>query len=178
MASDNQSGARQVSRALPIELLPLGNDLPVASTFQFIVDNHPIGVFREVSGLEVSLDTEEIVEGGQNAFVHHLPGRMNWEPITFRRGLTNGDALFQWFYDCSGEGFAAKGDKIHRSTGAIVAMTRTGRILRKWNLIDAFPVRWKGPEFGSEKYEPLEEELEIIHHGFRVETTANGPQPS
>lgn len=176
MAPKSRQGARQGSRELPSALLPLGNDLPVATGFQFIVDNHPIGVFREVSGLQVTLQTEEITEGGQNAFVHKVPGRMEWEPIVFKRGLTNGDALFQWFYDCSGEGFAAKGDKVHRSSGSIVAMSMSGRWLRAWDLIDAFPIRWTGPQFGSEKFEPLEEELEIIHHGFRVRTLANKQQ--
>ena len=160
------------SNELPAQFLPLGGDLPVATGFQFIVDNHPIGVFREVSGLEVELETEEIKEGGQNSFVHKVPGRMIWKPITFRRGLVNGDALFQWFYQCSGEGFASQGNKVHRSTGAIVAMSMGGKYLRRWDLIGAFPIKWKGPDFASDKHEPLMEELEIVHHGFRATTMA------
>ena len=165
-------GARSASGELPKDLQPLGGDLPVATGFQFIVDNHPIGVFREVSGLQVRLKTEDIIEGGQNAFVHKVPGRMEWDPIIFKRGLTNGDKLFEWFYNCSGEGFASQGDKVKRSSGSIVALNMSGRWLRQWDLIDAFPVRWSGPSFGSDKHETLEEELEIIHHGFRAKTRA------
>lgn len=156
------------TRGLPADMEMLGGDLPTATGFAFEVDGVTIGVFREVSGLQVTLETEEILEGGQNSYVHQLPGRMTWDPIVFRRGLTNNDALFDWFKKSSGEGFAETGDKLERLTGAIVAMTYTGRRLRAWEIIDAFPVRWKGPDFGSEKHEALEEELEIVHHGFRA----------
>jgi hypothetical protein len=31
-------------------------------------------------------------------------------------------------------------------------------------------VRWKGPDFETGRNEPLEEELEIAHHGFKAQT--------
>jgi phage tail-like protein len=148
----------------------LGGDLPTATGFVFELDGVPIGVFREVKGLNVRLETAEFNEGGQNSFVHRVPGRMIWENIVFRRGLTNNDALFEWFEHTSGEGFATKQNKLVKRSGAIVAMNFTGRRLRAWELIDAFPVRWTGPDFSTQKLEPLEEELEIAHHGFRTRT--------
>ncbi|MDC3332076.1 phage tail protein, partial [Ilumatobacter sp.] len=39
-----------------------------AATFLFEVDGVEIGRFMEVSGLEVTVETEEIQEGGQNSF--------------------------------------------------------------------------------------------------------------
>ena len=45
-----------------------------AATFLFEVDGVDIGAFMEVSGLEVSIETEDVSEGGQNSFVHKLPG--------------------------------------------------------------------------------------------------------
>jgi phage tail-like protein len=155
---------------------PLGGDLPIASAFEFIVDDHPVGIFREVSGLGVKLQTEPITEGGQNGFIHQLPGRMEWEPITFKRGLTHTDNLFKWFWNCSGEGFASSGNKVKRSTAAIVARSYAeggGRKLRTWNLVDAFPIEWKGPEFKASHTDgavPLEETLIVVHHGFTVVT--------
>ena len=69
-------------------------------------------------------------------------------------------------------GFAGAGNKLTRSTGAITALDHIGTRLRAWELIDVFPVRWKGPEFAVESASPLEEELEITHHGFRAKTQA------
>ena len=40
--------------------------------------------------------------------------------------------------------------------------------LRKWNVVDALPVRWTGPSFASDATGAAVEELEIAHHGFRA----------
>jgi phage tail-like protein len=146
---------------------PLGGDLPVADRFLFELDGVEIGVFRSVAGLEVTVQFDEFREGGQNGYVHKVPGRMSWPNLVFRRGITESDAVFQWLAKSSGEQFAAAGNKVTRSTGAVVAIAHDGTRLRSWEFIDVFPVRWKGPEFSVDDQTPLEEELEVAHHGFR-----------
>lgn len=148
----------------------LGGDIPTADRFLFTLDGVEVGLFREVSGLELSVAVEEIAEGGQNGFTHRVPGRMSWPNITFRRGITQSNVLFEWLQKSSGEGFAAAGNKLTRSTGAVTAIGYDLTPLRSWNLIDVFPIRWKGPEFGADKNEALQEELEIAHHGFTAKT--------
>lgn len=150
---------------------PLGGDLTSANRFLFELDGTEIGVFREVHGLEVTVAVHEFSEGGQNAYSHRVPGRMRWPNLIFRRGLTDSNALFEWLSRSSGEGFAAAGNKLSRSTGAVTAIDTAGTRLRTWEFIDVFPVRWKGPEFSVESETPLEEELEVAHHGFRARTT-------
>jgi len=149
----------------------LGGDLPAANRFLFELDGTEIGVFREVEGLAVTVSVHELREGGQNSYVHRLPGRMTWPNLVFRRGLTDSNALFEWLSRSSGEGFAAGGNKLTRSTGAVTAIDTTGTRLRSWEFIEVFPVRWKGPDFSVENATPLEEELEVAHHGFRARTT-------
>lgn len=152
---------------------PLGGDLPVATRFLFELDGVQLGVFKEVHGLNVSVAVEDIAEGGQNGYSHRVPGRMTWPNIVFRRGLTNSNALFDWFSKSSGEGFAANSNQLTRSTGAITVLDPAGSRLRAWNLIDVFPVRWAGPDFSVSRLDPLEEELEIAHHGFQAVTQAS-----
>jgi phage tail-like protein len=151
---------------------PLGGDLPVADRFLFELDGVEIGVFREVIGLQVTVGLEEFREGGQNGFVHKLPGRMTWPHLVFRRGITESNALFEWFQKTAGEGFTSNSNKLTRSTGAVTAVDAIGGRLRAWEFIDVFPVRWKGPEFSVGSSEMLEEELEVAHHGFRAKTLA------
>jgi phage tail-like protein len=155
---------------MPSSDLPLGADTPIASRFLFEIDGVEIGIFREVNGLQVTVEMVPIKEGGQNAFVHSVPGRMTWPNITFKRGLTQSDNLFAWLSKSSGEGFAGAGNKVTRSTGAITAITLQGRRLRSWTVQDALPVRWKGPDFSATSSAILEEELEISHNGFKAET--------
>ena len=146
----------------------LGNEPPVASRFLFEVDGVEIGLFASVRGLAVSSQTEDVKEGGQNGFVHHLPGRLEWPNIVFSRGLTQSDALFDWMNKTAGEGFSANSNKMKRSTGAITAIASNGDRLRTWSLDSVFPVRWKGPDFDTMASTTLSEELEVAHHGFKA----------
>lgn len=153
---------------------PLGGDPPTAARFLFEVDGVEIGVFREVTGLSVTVGVEELREGGQNSFVRKLPGRMTWPNLVFRRGVTQSDALFDWLSKSSGEGFAGNKNKLTRSTGAVTALDSAGDRLRSWEFQDVFPVRWKGPDFSvGNTAVALEEELEVAHHGFRAATQAS-----
>jgi phage tail-like protein len=152
---------------------PLGGDLPVSNRFLFELDGVELGVFKEVTGLQVNVEVAELREGGQNGFTHRLPGRMSWPPLVFRRGVTRSNELFDWFSKTSGEGFASNQNKLTKSTGAVTVIDATGNRLRSWEFIDVFPVRWRGPDFSVETEDPLEEELEVTHHGFRAVTQAS-----
>lgn len=138
------------------------------ATFLFEVDGVDIGWFMEVTGLEVSVETEEINEGGQNSFVHKVPGRMTWPNITLKRGVTKTNSLLKWLNESSGETFTANGNKVVRKTAAITLQDRTGKRLTSWEFDGAFPVKWSGPSFAVSTGESPTEELEITHHGFRA----------
>lgn len=152
------------------ETTPLGGDLPIANRFLLEVDGVQIGVFRSVSGLSVSIDTPEIVEGGENGFTHKVPGRMSWPNLVFRAGVTDSDAFFDWVQQSAGDEFTARGNKVVRSTGAVTAIAADGSRLRAWQFRDMFPVGWKGPDFAADSTGALEEELEVAHHGFTQST--------
>jgi phage tail-like protein len=95
-------------------------DAPFTGKFVFSVDGVHIGAFSEVSGLQVEVEVEEVQEGGQNHFVHKLPGRMSWPPLVLKRGIADTDSLFEWFAETSGEGFAGNGHKLERKEGEVV----------------------------------------------------------
>lgn len=158
---------------LVLSALPLGTEPAMASRFLFEVQGVEIGIFKEVRGLEMEVHVETINEGGQNGFAHKVPGRISWPNIVFRRGLMQSDALFQWVAQSAGSGFAKNDNSLTRQWASIIAIDTIGMPLRAWTLRDAFPVKWKGPEFSFEhSREQLEEELEIAHHGFTSKTLA------
>lgn len=154
------------------DLDPLGADPQLASRFLLEVDGEEIGVFRSVSGLSVTVDTEDVVEGGQNGFVHKLPGRMTWPNLVFKRGITQTDSLFNWINEVSGDGLATQQNKVTRCTGAVTVIGYDGSRLRSWNVVDIMPVRWTGPTFDADSNASLEEELEVTHHGFTSKTSS------
>ena len=151
----------------------LGGEPTTGARFLFEVDGIEIGVFREIRGLNVTVETVQLTEGGQNGFTHILPGRMSWPHLIFRRGVTESDALFDWLNKSSGEGFAANGSKLTRATGAVTSLSGNGTRLRAWEFDGVFPIRWSGPDFDTQSDTPLEEELEVAHHGFRAKKPAS-----
>ncbi|MFT5221766.1 MAG: phage tail-like protein [Glaciecola sp.] len=137
------------------------------ATFLVEVDGVDIGRYTEVSGLEVSVEVHTYNEGGVNGHVHQLPGRMTWPNIVLKRGVTFDDKLLEWFHETSGEGFATAG-KVARATAAISLISKKGKRLRSWDLIDAIPVRWVGPTLAGSTADAPSEELEVAHHGFKA----------
>ncbi len=150
---------------------PLGGDPTTGGSFILEVDGVEIGTFREVRGLELTVDVELYTEGGQNQYVHKLPGTLHWPNLVFSRGMVESDALFTWVSNAAGENFAANGNKLKRSTGAVTAVSYTGERLRSWEFTDVFAVRWTGPEFNVDSTTQLVEQLEVAHNGFRAKTS-------
>jgi phage tail-like protein len=143
------------------------DDPRFSGSFLLEVDGKEIGQFSEVSGLSVDVQVEEVQEGGENQFVHKLPGRMSWPNITLKRGIIQSDKLFDWLKETSGEGYAGNGNKLDRRTAAITMLALDGTRIRSWNVVDAFAVKWNGPSFSVTANESVTEELEIAHHGFQ-----------
>ena len=68
----------------------------------------------------------------------------------------------------SGEGFAAAGNKldpVHRRDHRDRQRRQTGCGPGRWRA--SFRCAGPGPDFAADNDDPLTEELEIAHHGFR-----------
>ena len=144
-------------------------DPPFVGKFIFKIGALQIGSFTEVTGLGVSIDVEELMEGGQNAYTHKLLGRMRWPNIVLKRGLTDSNALFKWLLNFSGDGFS-KTNKVSPETGSISVLTPKGEPFRTWSLVDVKPVKWTGPRLAASSRDLAIEELEVCHSGFTVAT--------
>src|SRR3954447_25473177 len=100
------------------------------ATFLVEADGEGIGRFHEVSGVEVSFEVEEHEEGGENGFVHKLPGRITWPNLVLKRGVTEQDVLMNWLQDAVGDGMTQRNGKAKRTTAAIVLMSTDGQRMR------------------------------------------------
>ena len=123
-----------------------------------IPDIDTIGFFLHCSGLELSFDTYEYHEGGNNDFVHRLPGGLHYPNLILSRGLTNEDALLRWF--------AATQTEAQRKE---VTLTLTGgSVTRTFTFADAYPVKWTGPQLDAGGSDLATETLEIAHSGLKM----------
>jgi len=116
-----------------------------------------IGFFSHCSGLEMNVDVYEYHEGGNNDFVHHLPGNVTYPKLVLSRGLTNEDALVKWF-----DATATQADRKD-----ITLTFKSGSAERKWTFAEAFPVRWTGPVAYVNGGGIASETLEIVHSGIK-----------
>jgi phage tail-like protein len=155
---------------LPLPPLNFGLALLLAKTgrrldphmgFNFVVEIGGLltGGFREVSGLEGTVETEPYAEGGENRYVHQLPGRATFPHLTLSHGLTDLDTLYGW-WDLTASGI------IRRHNISIMLMDRDWRMpLMWWDVFDALPVKWSGPSFNAEQGQVAVESLELSHRG-------------
>ena len=136
------------------------SDPAVAVCFMVKVDDEDLGTFTSVEGLGVEVDIEEREEGGNQFFVHQIPGRLRYTNIKLTR-VINGDTqkVAKWF--------AGMASGVKRSNAQIVAKTADGaHVVAQWGLLNAVPVRWTGPKLSADSLTVATETLELAHHGF------------
>jgi phage tail-like protein len=129
--------------------------------FYVQIDKVSQAVFTEVSGLQVEMDVYEHEEGGNNGFVHHLPGRSKVGRLTLKRGMTKSNELFQW---C----LAVARGTIERRNLSVILYDTQGKELLRWDFVNAYPVKWSGPQFAADGSSAAVETLEIAHEGLRA----------
>lgn len=128
--------------------------------FQVTVDHHQsLGNWTKCEGLEVEFEVHEYREGGQNGFVHRIPGRRKYQNIKLTRPLDKGSAeVAAWLS-------ALEGPKAGH-TAQIKVLDAQGEAVASWDIADIFPTRWSGPTLDVNGKDIAFETLELAHNGF------------
>lgn len=140
----------------------LGNRQDPYMAFSFLVEigGLVVGGFSEVSGLQIETAVETYREGGVNEYEHKFAGPTRYPTnLILKRGLTDSEALWQWYLDV-GQG------KIVRKSGTIFLLDAQQQIARSWNFTDAYPIKWVGPELRASSGAVAIETLELVHRGI------------
>lgn len=129
--------------------------------FYVEIDSIPHAVFTEVSGLQMEMETMDYAEGGNNSFVHRLPGRIKVGNLTLKRGMTSSNEFLNWYSQ------AMQGQIVRRNL-SVVMYNSLGKELMRWNFLNAYPVKWTGPQFAASGNTLAVETMELAHEGVRV----------
>ena len=136
------------------------SDPALSVCFSVTIDQHDLGAFMTCEGLAVEVAVEQREEGGNNLFVHQLPGRIKYTNVKFTRPVNAESAKVRdWLASMSSGG-------VTRTTAEIVALSSDGKKVASWGLTGVFPVKWQGPSFSLESPKVATETLELAHHGF------------
>ena len=132
---------------------------------RFLVEigSEVVANFQECSGLTVEVEVQEYVEGGNNEFIHKLPGRMKYTNITLKRGISDNPQFTQWRPKIEGGKIA-----VERKNLSIILFTHSGETAKRWEVSDAYPIKWTGPDLRASSMEILLESVELVHTGLRV----------
>jgi phage tail-like protein len=134
-------------------------DPAVAYMFKVEIDGKQLGLWNSFEGLGMEATIETREEGGNNAFVHMLPGRLKFTNVKFSRPVSRDSQLVaQWL--------SGMADVVSRTTAVISALGPDNKELVSWSLDGVVPVKWSGPGFNVESPKVAVETLELAYHGF------------
>lgn len=117
--------------------------------------------FQSVTGLDSTLDTEQIKEGGENRYEHVLPVRRKYGPLTLKRGLLkpSDSKLTKWLKQ------AFDDEKIvPLPTATISLLDEQHNALMHWTINNVWPRSWKIGELNAEQGAVLIETLELNYN--------------
>lgn len=119
------------------------------------------GSFQEVSGIGAEMETESVVEGGENRFVHQLPKAVKHTRLVLKRGVAPfGSRLVTWCREVL-EGDLSQ--PLKPRTMHVHLLDEKGEPLRSWSFENAIPVKWDVEPFHSSKNEVALEKIELTY---------------
>jgi phage tail-like protein len=144
---------------------------PVPS-FKFHIEIEGIieGKFMECKGLGMKWKVMKYKEGGVNNYVHQLPERVEYSKVTLKRGIAWSRALWDWCEQGIHDG------KVQRKNVSIVLFDTGGQEIKRWNLADAYPIKWSAPQLKTDSKKVAIETLELIHHGLTLSQQKTRPE--
>lgn len=116
--------------------------------------------FQEVSGIGATIETEEVVEGGENAFVHMLPKKVTHNNLVLKRGIAPIDSeLVTWCQDTMVGGLSGIEPKLVH----VHLLDAQHNPLHGWTFANAYPVRWELGAFNAEENKVAVETIELAY---------------
>jgi phage tail-like protein len=136
----------------------------VLSEFRFTVeiDGMNWGAFTECTLPIIELETEQVKEGGLNAFVHTLPLAIKPSSITLKNGLAALKSLNEWTTDI------LQGT-ITRKSVTVKMLDLKSEPYMTITLKDAFPTKWTGPQLRTDSTMAAVQSIEFAGGELTVE---------
>jgi phage tail-like protein len=139
------------------------SDPLVGFTFGLEIDQVNMGFFTECSGIGSSnevIDHKVVTKDGHE-IVQKIPGRLTWEDISLKRGITGDMGIWKWRDDVE------KGKmKDARRHGSVIMYDRNYEELARWNFENGWPSKVSGPSLNAGSNDIGIEEITIAHEGI------------
>lgn len=118
--------------------------------------------FQEVSGLNITVETEDFKEGGENRFTHKLPKRTNYSSLELKRGLFRGSGITKWCRD------AIENFKFRPVNITIMLLNDQHVPLAAWYVVNAYPIEWNTSGFNAQSSDLVIESIKLNYSYFKT----------
>jgi len=129
--------------------------------FRIEIDGIKQAGFSECTFADTTTDPVEYREGNEPPIFRKLSGLTKYGNITLKWGITDSLDLYKWRQAVIDKGAAAQ-----RKNMSIILIDETGADKARWNVVQAWPTKYKPADFSSKANEVAIETLEIVHEGF------------
>ena len=129
--------------------------------FDFDQDGNSIDVsFQSVTGLDSTLETETVKEGGENRFTHVLPVRRKFGPLVLKRGLLTQSSTLTKRLKTAFENDTFTPFKLV----TIHLLDETHQSLMHWQINNVWPLSWKIADLNAMEGAVLIETMELNYN--------------
>ena len=139
------------------------SDPLVGFTFGLEIDQISLGFFTECGGLGSSNDVidHKVVDPSGHELVQKIPGRLSWEDISLKRGITADMQIWDWR-----EQVEQGKMKDACRNGSVIMYDRNYEEVARWNFENGWPSKVTGPSLSAGSNEIGVEEITIVHEGI------------
>lgn len=142
------------------------NDYPPSAFYFKVVFAATAGMtdtsFQDVSGIGSEIETEDVVEGGENRYVHRLPKSVKHPKLVLKRGIAKMTSpLVLWCRSVLEADFIAP---IVPMPMMVFLLNENGTPVRAWSFANAYPVNWEVENLNSTKNEVAIEKIELSYN--------------
>ena len=132
---------------------------PFASfNFKLEIEGITVAGFSEVTGLNQESNVIDYREGQEPITPRKLPGLNKFGNITLKRGISPDLSVYNW------RKTVTDGD-IERRNASIVLHNEKHEEVVRWNLVNAWPSKYVGPDLKANANEVAIESIELTHEG-------------
>ncbi len=130
--------------------------------FRVEIDGVQAAAFSEAS--IPSMDTQEVPyrEGTDPAHSRKLSGMNSFGNVSLKRGLTDSTELYAWY-----EQVQKAGAEGARRNISLVLLDDKGNDRARWDIVDAWPLKYESGGFNASGNEVMIETIEIVHEGVQ-----------
>lgn len=117
--------------------------------------------FQDVTGLSVDVNLDTYNEGGENRFVHRLPGRSKYSDLVLKRGMTLVSGVTAWCQD-SIENFN------YQPTNMLISLLNEQHLpVSSWYIVNAIPIKYDVSGLNAEQGQIVIESMTLRYEYYK-----------